>query len=646
PHMQRADSADSASGPEAAAAASASSDAGNLAIQRQNIVHALRLSVKSVLDSAVTRGRTMSEDALSELLTMLDHVFCHGLRPSRGGLLFNERVCNPWPTVEQLPAVCPEAREATQTAQELAGLRGSGLGRLRAWCRLMLMRKSLAQAMRALLQMQEARLRELYLPGALLLHEDAQVVCGLLIGLGVIDYAFDYKRCAPSLLQPLREIRYSLYMAKSFEDDGSAAAQEGPETSALQDQINYQEELLAQLGQQRQALQDRLDRSCRELLDERQASAALRAELTTVKERVAGLEAEKASLQASHEQQKEAVRSDMAVERQTHEESRKGLDQLYQELQRRLKEETQNRFELERELQRQIRERTDLELAVRLLERDVHDKQDSLVTLRRQLEEIKTLSLDLSAKLREREDQLASKTTLVARLESKNEELQAALQRAEQASAEAESQLSGAEEAARKLGRQVAEAEAQRSALEADLRIEREWRVSLQDDLKDAQQQQEEEKSLSRRKEVLSGGSASGVGDPGATAALAEERDRLRETVAGQEQALAEMAGQLSTMKLRLNELSEQNSLGVAGQSAGQQAEWTDERQVTSCQQCNRQFSVARRKHHCRNCGGVFCADCSDQRLPLPSSAKPERVCDSCNTRLLQRYSNASGPAK
>ena len=43
-------------------------------------------------------------------------------------------------------------------------------------------------------------------------------------------------------------------------------------------------------------------------------------------------------------------------------------------------------------------------------------------------------------------------------------------------------------------------------------------------------------------------------------------------------------------------------------------------------------------KHHCRNCGGIFCNSCSDYTMPLPSSAKPVRVCDACYTALLQRY--------
>lgn len=39
-------------------------------------------------------------------------------------------------------------------------------------------------------------------------------------------------------------------------------------------------------------------------------------------------------------------------------------------------------------------------------------------------------------------------------------------------------------------------------------------------------------------------------------------------------------------------------------------------------------------KHHCRNCGEIFCNSCSEQLAPLPNDqgqfGKPVRVCDGC----------------
>lgn len=43
-------------------------------------------------------------------------------------------------------------------------------------------------------------------------------------------------------------------------------------------------------------------------------------------------------------------------------------------------------------------------------------------------------------------------------------------------------------------------------------------------------------------------------------------------------------------------------------------------------------IAVMRRRHHCRACGHVFCNDCSQARLALPTYgyATEERVCDAC----------------
>ncbi|KAI0089839.1 FYVE zinc finger-domain-containing protein [Irpex rosettiformis] len=82
---------------------------------------------------------------------------------------------------------------------------------------------------------------------------------------------------------------------------------------------------------------------------------------------------------------------------------------------------------------------------------------------------------------------------------------------------------------------------------------------------------------------------------------------------------------------------------------------WKPDSQASRCDifLCSRKFSVFERKHHCRKCGGVFCAECSTHTTPLldastlpflnppkstpiSSYASPEspvvtaRVCDNC----------------
>lgn len=35
-------------------------------------------------------------------------------------------------------------------------------------------------------------------------------------------------------------------------------------------------------------------------------------------------------------------------------------------------------------------------------------------------------------------------------------------------------------------------------------------------------------------------------------------------------------------------------------------------------------------QHHCRNCGNIFCNECSTKSATVASSKKPARVCDVC----------------
>ena len=51
---------------------------------------------------------------------------------------------------------------------------------------------------------------------------------------------------------------------------------------------------------------------------------------------------------------------------------------------------------------------------------------------------------------------------------------------------------------------------------------------------------------------------------------------------------------------------------------------------------------LSRPQHHCRNCGHIFCNTCSSNELALPSYPRPVRVCDGCQTLLLQRCSSST----
>ena len=42
---------------------------------------------------------------------------------------------------------------------------------------------------------------------------------------------------------------------------------------------------------------------------------------------------------------------------------------------------------------------------------------------------------------------------------------------------------------------------------------------------------------------------------------------------------------------------------------------WKDYTDVASCSGCQAAFSLTNRKHHCRNCGNIFCNDCSSKQV-------------------------------
>lgn len=59
---------------------------------------------------------------------------------------------------------------------------------------------------------------------------------------------------------------------------------------------------------------------------------------------------------------------------------------------------------------------------------------------------------------------------------------------------------------------------------------------------------------------------------------------------------------------------------------------WIPDEMAPRCMACEAMFTVVRRRHHCRNCGKVFCARCSSNSVPLPQygHVKPVRVCNRC----------------
>ena len=83
--------------------------------------------------------------------------------------------------------------------------------------------------------------------------------------------------------------------------------------------------------------------------------------------------------------------------------------------------------------------------------------------------------------------------------------------------------------------------------------------------------------------------------------------------------------------------------MAVSGQSAAARAPaWVDS---DRCSKCSVEFTFFKRKHHCRNCGGIFCHDCSQWSLPLFHFriGSNVRVCEACCRSVMPEKVTVSG---
>jgi hypothetical protein len=60
---------------------------------------------------------------------------------------------------------------------------------------------------------------------------------------------------------------------------------------------------------------------------------------------------------------------------------------------------------------------------------------------------------------------------------------------------------------------------------------------------------------------------------------------------------------------------------------------WAPEEIQTHCMECKAEFSIVKRKHRCKVCGGLFCHQCLGQRLVIREYGdRPQKVCNACYT--------------
>uniref|UniRef100_A0A8C3KJH8 RUN and FYVE domain-containing protein 2 n=1 Tax=Calidris pygmaea TaxID=425635 RepID=A0A8C3KJH8_9CHAR len=556
------------------------------AVERANLLNMAKLSIKGLIESALSFGRTLDSDypPLQQFFVVMEHCLKHGLKVRKSFLSYNKTIWGPLELVEKL---YPEAEEIAASVRDLPGLK-TPLGRARAWLRLALMQKKMADYLRCLI-IQRDLLSEFYEYHALMMEEEGAVIVGLLVGLNVIDANLCVK--GEDLDSQVGVIDFSMYLKS---DDDIGGKERNVQIAAILDQKNYVEELNRQLNSTVSSLHarvDSLEKSNTKLIEE---LAIAKNNIIKLQEENHQLRSENTLILMKTQHHLEATKVDVEAELQTYKHSRQGLDEMYNEARRQLREESQLRQDMENELVVQVSMKHEIELAMKLLEKDIHEKQDTLIGLRQQLDEVKAINMEMYQKLQVSEDAMKEKNEIIGRLEDKTNQINATMKQLEQ-----------------------------RLQLETDLKIEKEWRQTLEDDLQKEKEtvshlRIETQEIITLKKEFLK---------------LQEKNKQLKRLCQDQEAALQELASKLSESKLKIEDIKEANK-ALQGQV------WLKDKEATHCKLCEKEFSLSKRKHHCRNCGEIFCNACSDNELPLPSSPKPVRVCDSCHAILIQRCSS------
>ncbi|XP_068228710.1 protein RUFY3-like isoform X1 [Palaemon carinicauda] len=384
-----------------------------VSIERSNLVNICKLVVKELIESSLKFGRMLDSDSvpLQHFFIVLEHVLRHGLKPKRGILGPKKEL---WDLFQLVEKWSYEAQDITASVRNLPTVK-THIGRARAWLRLALMQKKLADYFRLLIERRDDLLTEFYEPGALMLADESIVIMGLLVGLNVIDCNLCVKE--EDLDSQMGVIDFSLYLRNSGADSSPDDIPEQTDMTKVLDQKNYIEELNRHLNATVTNLQAKMEALTT-------TNALMKEDLAIAKNSIIHLQDDNDRLRKdkglpTQQQQEEIDREAMRANRI----SVIGCEEEMQDLKRQLEEESAHRKQVERELELQIQMKAESEMAAKLLEKDIHEKQDTIISLRRQLDDIKVINLEMYRKLQECESSLKQKTELIGRLEEKAAEM-------------------------------------------------------------------------------------------------------------------------------------------------------------------------------------------------------------------------------
>ncbi|MBN3284775.1 RUFY3 protein, partial [Polyodon spathula] len=581
-----------------------------IAIERLNLMNMAKLSIKGLIESALNLGRTLDSDyaPLQQFFVVMEHCLKHGLKTKKTFLGQNKSFWGPLELVEKLT---PEAGEITASVKDLPGLK-TPIGRGRAWLRLALMQKKLSDYMKTLINRKDL-LSEFYEPNALMMEEEGAVIAGLLVGLNVIDANLCMK--GEDLDSQVGVIDFSMYLkdgshsSKSTEGDG--------QITAILDQKNYVEELNRHLSASVNNLQakvDALEKSNTKLTEE---LAVANNRIITMQEEVERVKEESCYLLESN---RKVSKADGSADGHVLGDARKQL-----------KEETQLRLDVEKELEVQIGMKQEMELSMKMLEKDICEKQDALVALRQQLDDLRSLNHEFSLKSQTSDSAVKQKSEIISRLEDKTSQLTATIKQLELRLRQAEEQRQSAEEANRLFKQEFGD---KIESLQLELEQTRKQRFHLEMELR----KERERRTIHRHN--------NSSGDKSPSPQIKTYKQHMAEI----EKELQLVKDENVKLKTVLDEslnssMNQQRSLtscimlSFCIHALFLVLQIPPFIEPSICKLCEEEDSLTRPKNSCKNCSEIFCESCLANELPLPSSIQPEHVCNTCHTMLMQQYS-------
>jgi len=590
-------------------------------IEQKNLVQLLKLSIKNFIDFALslTSGLEEEEGNLYQLFVVLEQILKHGLKEKNGLFIARTDFFN---VIQIVSKDLEWTKDLLESITNMSFLR-TFTGRGRAFLRLTMMQKK-THIMFAEISNNLDKVRTLYHPHALLLAEEAHIISGLLVGLNVIDCNLCLRdRDLDSLPQVVQLSRYL--------KDGNYLDTPTPPPSPLLDTHKQDYQNILEQKSYVEEINEKL-RMDFLVVDKKskmfqQDNDMLMKEVQNMKSRIEELTSERDCMRQkmdtsenTYQRKMEVEKADIAVERETYEASRQGLNELYLLAKEELVKTNNRATDLERDIDIERRIKSDLEKANGLLDKELLDKEDTIEALRKQCSDVKKLNLSMLNKVQESDKKLAERNVSLKDMESRTHQSSSEMTDLVNRTKELDIENEDLKKELDDYKKKCYEMETTLDTAVTGCSVEKEWRENLQ-----KQNVANREEIARLRTEVTHVTELKS-----ALKQLQRENDDLRRSCSEQEQALVELGDHLSKSKVKAEELKHDVEMT-------KENKWVSDKEQVSCQQCKKNFSVSRRRHHCRNCGGIFCHQCSDNTMPLPSSSRPLRVCDGCADLLLQR---------